>query len=315
MRFPTRTALVLMLTLVAMTVAAQDAATQSPTTTAAATSTAATDPAGETATTDTAATGTAGEESAAPERRSSYEVRAMFSNVLRENPPDLTRVLQLDPTLLSNAQYMSGYPAIASFVERYPEVRQNPRFYLGEFAMPEHREPVLEQIMETLVISGTMIFIALALAWLVRTIIEQKRWSRLSRTQTEVHNKILDRFATSDELLAYVKTPAGTKFLESAPIAVGTEPVAQPQNAPMQRIIWSVQIGVVVALGALGMFLVSFRFEKEAAADLFALGVIAFCVGVGFILSAAISLMLSNRLGLWRSDDPSRPIGDSGLVR
>jgi hypothetical protein len=134
----------------------------------------------------------------------------------------------------------------------------------------------------------------------VRTIIEQKRWNRLSKTQAEVHNKILDRFGTTSELLEYVKTPAGTKFLESAPIPLHEEKV--PQNAPLARVLWSIQIGVVLAVGALGMLLVSFRFEKESAQGLFAMGMIGFCVGAGFIASAIVSIVLSRRLGLWKEE-------------
>ena len=45
-----------------------------------------------------------------------------------------------------------------------------------------------------------------------------RRWSRLSKIQTDVHNKLLDRFTSNEDLLAYIQTPVGRKFLESAPI-------------------------------------------------------------------------------------------------
>jgi small-conductance mechanosensitive channel len=161
-------------------------------------------------------------------------------------------------------------------------------------------------VFEALIIFATFLLVALALAWLLRTIIEQKRWSRLSRTQSEVHNKILDRFGTSEELLAYVRTPAGTRFLESAPIPLHAERPAQgaPQSAPLTRVLWSIQIGVVVAVGSLGMLLVSIPFDGEGARALFVLGAIGFCVGVGFVASAAVSLVLSRRLGLWEPPGP-----------
>jgi hypothetical protein len=156
------------------------------------------------------------------------------------------------------------------------------------------------EVLEGLTNFAVFSLIAFALSWLVRTIIEQKRWSRLSRTQSEVHNKILDRFSTSGELLDYIRTPAGTKFLESAPIPLHTE--SAPQNAPLSRVLWSVQIGVVVAAASLGMILVSGRLEKESAQELFALGMIGASIGVGFIASALVSVFLSRRLGLWPSN-------------
>jgi hypothetical protein len=140
--------------------------------------------------------------------------------------------------------------------------------------------------------------------WLVRTAIEQRRWSRLSRTQAEVHNKILDRFGSTEELLTYIKTPAGSKFLESAPIPLHVEP-----RAPMPRVLWSIQIGLIAAAAGLGMLLVSGRFDHDTARGFFAMGTIAACIGGGFILSAIVSMALSRRLG-------AKPLGDeTELVR
>ena len=126
------------------------------------------------------------------------------------------------------------------------------------------------------------------------------RWRQLSRTQSEVHNKILDRFGTSSELLEYVRSPAGTKFLESAPIPVRAEEQPRP-SAPQSRVMLSIQVGVVVTAAAVGMLLVSLRLD-EGADGLFALGAIGFCLGAGFIASALISLFLSRRLGDFEND-------------
>lgn len=231
--------------------------------------------------------------------RGSQEIRSDFIRVLRQHPPELSTILTLDPTLLSNAAFLAGYPELARFVAEHPEVRRNPRFYLAGSGPPRESD-ALEDVLEALTIFATFLLIALALGWFIRTIIEQKRWSRLSRTQSEVHNKILDRFGTSEELLAYVRTPAGGRFLESAPIPLHAErPQGAPQSAPLTRVMWSIQIGVVVAVGALGMLLVSIPFDGEGARALFVLGAIGFCLGAGFIASAAVSLLLSRRLGLW----------------
>jgi hypothetical protein len=159
------------------------------------------------------------------------------------------------------------------------------------------------------------VLIAFALAWVIRTINEQKRWNKLSRTQSEVHNKILDRFGTSAEVLDYIKTPAGTKFLESAPIQLHDErPMRQVSNPPFTRAMWSIQIGVVLAVAALGMLLVSGRFDKESAQGFFALGVIGFSIGAGFIASAIVSIFLSRRLGLWQAPGPEH-IDHPGIMR
>lgn len=237
-------------------------------------------------------------------RPSSYEIRNRFSALLRRSAPELTRILVIEPSLLSNEAFVAQYPELQRFVERHPEIRQHARFYLAEFEHPRRESGPVEEVIEPLLTFAGILLLAFALAWLVRTVIEQRRWSRLSRTQNEVHNKILDRFGTSAELLEYIKSPAGTKFLESAPIPLRSEPVSQP--APLTRVVWSIQAGVVVATAALGMLLVSLRYSAEAGQGLFAMGMIGLCVGLGFIGSAAVSLILSRRLGLW----PAPPSSD-----
>lgn len=257
-------------------------------------------------------TATATPEQVAQQYISSHEIRSEFSRLLRQRPPEVGQIIALDPSLLSDDAFLGKYPELRAFVAKHPEVRHNPNFYLDEFGEPRHTRSALSEVLEGLTILSVFALIAFALAWLVRTIIEQKRWNRLSRTQSEVHNKILDRFSTSAELLDYIRTPAGTKFLESAPIPLHTE--APRQNAPLSRVIWSVQIGVIVAAASLGLLFVSGRFEKEAAQELFALGMIGVSIGVGFIVSAGVSIFMSRRLGLWQSPGADRA-DEPGIVR
>ncbi|HEX6901680.1 MAG TPA: hypothetical protein VF789_18275 [Thermoanaerobaculia bacterium] len=229
-----------------------------------------------------------------------YEVRNQFTRLLQQHPDELWMVLKLDPSLLTNDVFMSGYPEVQEFLVQHPEIHKNPRFYLSQFRSPAQERSVLGDIIEVLAAVGGIGLSVVALGWLIRTLIEQRRWKQLSRTQSDVHNKILDRFNTTEQLLEYIRTPAGGKFLESAPIPLHVEPPAGGRTSTLAtRIVWSVQIGVVTAIVGLGMLLLSAVFEKDASQGLFALGAIALCVGAGFIASAFISLKLSRRLGLW----------------
>ena len=56
------------------------------------------------------------------------------------------------------------------------------------------------------------------LGWMVKTAIDYRRWGRLTKVQTEAHTKLLDRFTGNEELLAYVKSPAGSGSWSRAPI-------------------------------------------------------------------------------------------------
>jgi hypothetical protein len=273
------------------------ASTGTATTTTAATDTTAT----AATTTDTAATDTA--EPAEETLPNSYDLRAQFSSILRGYPSELVTILSLDPTLLSDEHYLARYPELAKFVAEHPQVRHNPRFYLGQFQV--ERDNSFGEFLEPIMALCGFLLFAFALSWIVRLGIEQRRWTRLARTQSEVHNKILDRFGTSAELLEYIRTPAGSKFLESAPIPLHTEPTTQQTAQP--RVIFTVQIGVIVAAAAMGMILVSLRLTNEAGKGLFAMGVIALCIGLGFIASAAVSIFLSRRLAAWETPESNDP--------
>jgi hypothetical protein len=258
------------------------------------------------------------EETGAPSTDGRHlEVRERFSRMLDQHPHELWMILKLDPSLMTNDAFMSGYPEVREFVAEHPEILKNPRFYLAQFSSPAQDESVLEAIFAGLAVFGGVGLTVVALGWLIRTLIEQRRWKQLSRTQSDVHNKILDRFNTTEQLIEYIRTPAGSKFLESAPIPLHVERPANGKTSTLAaRIMWSVQIGVVTAIVGLGMLLLSAVFDKDSSQGLFALGAIALCVGVGFIASAAVSLKLSRRLGLWEDGGtPPEAIDGTGPVR
>jgi hypothetical protein len=235
----------------------------------------------------------------------SRETREQLQQVLQRLPPDVGKVLKLDPALWTNEKYLANYPALGAFVAAHPDVAHSPNFYLESVWIPSDPSPespgfrLWSRILETFSIFGAFIIAALVLTWLIRTLIEQRRWSRLTRTQAEVHNKILDRFGSNEELLNYIQTPSGKRFLESAPIPL-EQPSTRPVSAPIGRILWSVQAGLVSLAGGIGLRFVSVSVQKDAAEPLSALGTLAIAVGVGLVVSAGASFLLSRRLGLWR---------------
>src|SRR4051794_15208276 len=59
----------------------------------------------------------------------SRQTREELRTILERMPPQVSTVLRLDPALFINQQYLSTYPALASFVAAHPEVPHNPDFY------------------------------------------------------------------------------------------------------------------------------------------------------------------------------------------
>ncbi|MEP6918986.1 MAG: hypothetical protein ABJC89_25315 [Acidobacteriota bacterium] len=233
------------------------------------------------------------------------QTRERLNQLFEKYPPALGRVLKLDPSLLGNPSYLTPYPGLAAFLAQHPEVAHNPAYFLERVNVPSERtfeDPQQERRrMTNDLIGGFAMFLVFlvvtgVLVWLIRLGVTNRRWTRLSKVQFEVHSKLLDRFTSSEELLAYVQTPAGRKFLESAPIPLQDETPAM--GAPFSRILWSVQAGVVLAIAGAGVLYVSSRFVDEAAQFFMVVGVVTLALGAGFIVSAVAAYVLSRRLGL-----------------
>jgi hypothetical protein len=265
---------------------------------------------------DDRATSAAAEQAAAPAATAprviatadARETQQQLERILDQYPPSLGRVLRLDPTLLTNADYLRPYPALAAFLDQHGEIAHNPSFYLGNIGGdgnqwredPKDRAFTMwRNAMEGFFMAMLFTGIAGALAWLIKTVIDHRRWSRLSKIQTDVHYKLLDRFSSNEDLLAYMQTPAGRRFFEAGPIPAETP---RSLNAPVGRILWSAQAGAVLTLAGLGIELVSARAVEDVGQPLSAIGIVVIAVGIGFCVSALMAYVLSRRLGLIGGD-------------
>ena len=163
--------------------------------------------------------------------------REQLQEILRQYPPAVGEVLRRDHSLLSRADYIAPYPQLVAFIQQHPEVVRNPTFFFGNYDYYEPRTPMSPEIEALGVLLGGMAgflafgsFIAIA-AWLIRAVIQHRRWLRLSKVQSDVHTKLMDRMTTNEELLAYIQSPAGRRFLESAPIQ-------QEADSPAGQVWW-----------------------------------------------------------------------------
>jgi hypothetical protein len=252
------------------------------------------------------------------EQPDAQRTKEALSALLERYPPTLRGVLRLDPALLGNQSYLAPYPALVNFLNTHPEVARNPSFYIGEGYGPQFNrfsQDRTGQILEIWkdVLGGLAVFIGLGMAisllvWLIRTLVDYRRWSRLAKVQTDVHTKLLDRFTANEDLLAYIQSAPGARFLQSSPIMLDAAP-RSVVGAPMARILWSAQGGVVLIAGGIGMMVVSGRVSDVASQPLNALGVLGIALGLGFVVSAIISYVISRRLGLIdrasRTESPS----------
>lgn len=248
--------------------------------------------------------------------RPAVDTRREFYKVLEQYPPGLGRVMRLDPTLMTNPGYLASYPAVAAFLQQYPDIARNPGYYLERYDAsytvyqpPDARSQSLRMWRTYIEFMGAALVFGIAVIGVIgiaKYLIEYRRWYRVSKMNAEVHNKILDRFGSNEELLAYIDSPAGRRFLEATPIAPGGS-TPRPVGAPYGRIMLSVQIGLLLIAGAIGLLLVSHRAIEEVREMLASMAILAFCLGVGSVVSSMASYVLSKRLGLL----PDRPAATS----
>jgi hypothetical protein len=246
--------------------------------------------------------------------------------------PTLTTVVSHDASLLSNQDYVArNNPQLASFLTAHPEVARNPDFYLfthlnrGEGQPDEAleravwpdvyrsqgRPAAFDDFMRALgPLLGFTGFLV-ALIWMVRVFLENRRWSRVFKLQSEVHGKLIDKFTSNQELATYMETESGKRFLEAAPIPVSIEPAQRVPNA-VARVLTPLQIGIVLVL--LGIGLLSLRHAgPEMETPMLFLGTVVLMPGIGFIISAGITWLLAARLGLIPENPAARDNFDRSL--
>ena len=248
-------------------------------------------------------------EAAVVDEQTARETRERLNQVLEQYPPSVPQVLRLDPSLLTKAEYLATYPTLAAFLGQHPEVAHNPVFFLGEArwnGIENNRRPALDALEN--ILAGVAVLIGLmsllsAVVWLLRSIIEHRRWLRATKIQTDAHTKIVDRLTSNEDMMAYVQSPAGQRFLSSAAVTIDSAP--QAMSAPFNRILWSVQAGVVLTAVGLGLWFARNNVIEEVGQVLQVLSILTIALGVGFIASALVSYALSRQLGLVPAQTPN----------
>jgi hypothetical protein len=240
-------------------------------------------------------------------------VRAQLIGVFQQYPPTVRQVLQMDPVLMSNANYLALYPKLAAFLGQHPEIAHNPIYFLGSpegygnnFG-EESFGRSMAWIIEPIAVSAVIISLVAVLGWVIKAIMNHRRWLRVSKLQVDMQNKLLERFTSNEEMLAFTQTAAGQRFLESA--SVVAEPGPRVLSAPVGRMLWSIQLGIVVLVAGVGLQIVSYRLSDyaDAVAGFQVTAGIVIALGIGFILSSLGSYLLSRRLGLM-DPSPTPPI-------
>jgi hypothetical protein len=124
------------------------------------------------------------------------------------------------------------------------------------------------------------------IGWAVYLAADTAKQQRRMKAQAELHGRLLDKFGSAQEVVAFLQTPSGAHFVDS---------LSGDRDEPANGVLRSTHRGiilVIVAIGCLGLTRV-YGFDNN---PLLVVGVILLCLGIGFLVSAAVSHRLARTL-------------------
>jgi hypothetical protein len=213
--------------------------------------------------------------------------------------PTLAEVVAHDPSLLSDAEYVRrSNPELAAFLHGQNEA---PSQTLERKLWPQMSPRSDESVVARDLVEGglpLLAFIAFlgVVVWLTQVLLENRRWNRIFKLQSDVHGKLIERFGTSQEVLTYMNTDSGKRFLEATPISVGLDR-GTPVPSHVARVLTPMQIGIVLSLLGVGLVLLRHSIPGGEAA-LLLVGTVVLMPGLGFIISSVVTWGLARHLGL-----------------
>lgn len=208
--------------------------------------------------------------------------------------PEIEGTVVGQPALMSNQKFLDFNPELKAFLESHPQVKANPRAFLRPAA--QSRRWQIDRLLSDMVTASVFICFLLAFLWVLRTLVENRRWNRSFKMHEDLHTKLIEKFASGQDFSAYMQSDAGRRLLEWTPPALDTTSRSLPN--PLGRIFWSLQAGLVLLLVGLGLLLLRGQMAEGYATPLLVFGTLDVTLGTGFILSAVLSYGLSKHLGL-----------------
>ena len=151
------------------------------------------------------------------EQPDARETRERLNELFNQYPPSVREVLRIDPTLMYRPDYLANYPVLAAFLEQHPEIAHNPAFFVGEWRAPRRKQPPDAGVARDAAIWSSSPGVVL----IVDDDHDRHHLSGSDRRSSigagsapcrrrrELNTKLIDRFSSSEELLAYLQSPAG----------------------------------------------------------------------------------------------------------
>lgn len=128
------------------------------------------------------------------------------------------------------------------------------------------------------------------IGFIVKVVVDGRRRGEHLKIATEFNSRLLDRLGSVAEFGQFLQTDGGARFLDTLSTERGT-------IGPRERMLRAVQTGVILSVVGVGFLLLGwlYTFDDDAFT---VLGVIILSLGLGFLLSSAVSYRLARSLGV-----------------
>jgi hypothetical protein len=154
-------------------------------------------------------------------------------------------------------------------------------------------DQMLNHFMQNLSPMVIGIVLIIASAWVIGVVVTAFKDKSNLKTRADLYNRLMDKFGSASEFVDYLQSETGRQFFEELPVN---------NPSPIQKILKSIQIGIILTLLGIGLLVLGNIFGESLGGDLYIVltvsGTIALMIGVGFLISTGISYYLSKSLGL-----------------
>jgi hypothetical protein len=162
------------------------------------------------------------------------------------------------------------------------------------------------------VVAINMVAFFTLIGFVIWTITTNWRRRQQLKSTTEFNNRLVDRLGSIKDFTEFLQTEGGTKFMESMTVERGS-------LGPRDRILRSIQAGVILTILGVGLVLISYHplfievdrsysWAGTASAiakdDFWIAGTVIAALGVGSLASSVVAYVTAKKLGVLDSTQP-----------
>ncbi len=142
---------------------------------------------------------------------------------------------------------------------------------------------------ETVAMITVLPTIVVVMGWAFKTLLNFFHNQRLVKLHYSLQDKVLEKLGTSPEAIEYLHSDAGEKMF-----ALATKERANPYA----RILTALQAGAVIGLLGIGFIVIPNLVPHDGSEAFTVIGVLALCLGLGFLASSGAAFVFSRKWGL-----------------